>query len=153
VLLKLYFERYSFRLHLTKCLSHFLNKLMPNRNYFLSLSLVKKSFRCYVYILSRNPGKQLCNKATKSHKKPYWKRVRTRNIATLLVTVTVNRPKAVLFLNFNCTKTFNCTKIFNNTKIIIRLRLNDYGEYSPRLWWMVNMVNIHHIHVSVNIHR
>jgi hypothetical protein len=41
------------------------------------------------YIPNRNREKQLCNKAIKSHKKPFLKRVRTRNTATLLV----NRPK------------------------------------------------------------
>jgi hypothetical protein len=34
VLLKLYFERYSFTFHFTKFLSNFLKKLMLNRNYF-----------------------------------------------------------------------------------------------------------------------
>jgi hypothetical protein len=82
LILKLYFERYSFTFHFTKFLSHFLKKLMLNRNYFLILSLMKKSFRYCVYILSRNREKQLCNKAIKTHKKPFWKRVRTRNTAT-----------------------------------------------------------------------
>jgi hypothetical protein len=49
----LYFEQYSFTFHFTKFLSHFLNKLMLNRNYFLILNLVKKSFHLCVYILSR----------------------------------------------------------------------------------------------------
>jgi hypothetical protein len=44
VLKLLYFERYSSTFHFTKFLSHFLNKLMLNRNYFLILCLVKKSF-------------------------------------------------------------------------------------------------------------
>jgi hypothetical protein len=51
VLKLLYFERYSFTFHFTKFLSHFLNKLMLNRNYFLVLSLVKKSLHHCVYIL------------------------------------------------------------------------------------------------------
>jgi hypothetical protein len=63
------------------------------------LSLVKESFRYCVYIPSRNWEKQLCNKAIKSQKKPFWKCVCTRNTATLLV----NRPKTVLFLKFNWT--------------------------------------------------
>ena len=95
VLLKLYFKRYSFTIYFSKFLSHFLKKLMLNRNYFLILSLVKKSFRYCVYILSRNREKQLCNKAIKSHKKPFWKRVHTRNTATLLM----NRPKQFCFWN------------------------------------------------------
>ena len=52
-------------------LSHFLKKLMLNRNYFLILSLVKKSFHHCVYILSRNREKQLCNKTKKSQRKPF----------------------------------------------------------------------------------
>ena len=55
VLKLLYFERYSFTFHFTKFLSHFPNKLMLNRNYFLIL--VKKSFHHCVYILSRNREK------------------------------------------------------------------------------------------------
>jgi hypothetical protein len=94
---------------------------MLNRIYFLILSLVKKSFRYCVYILSRNREKQLCNKTIKTHKKPFWKLACTRNAATLLVTVTVNRSKTVLFLNFNPTDIlFYSLKIY--TKTIIRLR-------------------------------
>jgi hypothetical protein len=69
--LKLYFERYSFTFHFTKFLSHFLNKLMLNRNYFLILSVVKKSVSHCAYIPSRNREKQLCNKAIKSHQKTF----------------------------------------------------------------------------------
>jgi hypothetical protein len=55
----------SLKFDFTNFLSHFLNKLMLKRNYFLILSLVKKSFHHCVYILSRNREKQLCNKAIK----------------------------------------------------------------------------------------
>jgi hypothetical protein len=59
-----------------------MKKLMLNRNYF------KQSFRWNshsvigLYILSRNREKQLCDKAIKSKRKPFWKRVRTRNTYT-----------------------------------------------------------------------
>ena len=56
VLKLLYFERYSFTFHFTKFLSHFLDKLMLNRN-FLILSLVKKSLHHCIYIISRNREK------------------------------------------------------------------------------------------------
>ena len=39
---------------------------MLKRDYFLILSLAKKSFRYCVYVLSE---KQLCNKVIKSHKR------------------------------------------------------------------------------------
>jgi hypothetical protein len=73
----LYFERYSFTFHFTKFLSHFLKKLMLNRNYFLILRLANKSFRYCVYILSMQESrkKQLCNKAIKWHKKSHFESV------------------------------------------------------------------------------
>ena len=104
VLKLLYFERYSFTFHFTKFLSHFLNKLMLNRNYFLILSLVKKSFHHCVYILSRNREKQLCNKAIKSHtvtEEAILKACVYKKHCNTIKTVTVNRSKTVLFLNFN----------------------------------------------------
>jgi hypothetical protein len=59
VLLKLYFERYSFTFHFTKFLSHFLKKLVnAKQKLFLILSLVKESFRYCVYIPSTNREKQ-----------------------------------------------------------------------------------------------
>ena len=101
VLLKLYFERYNFTFHFTKFLSHFLNKLMLNRNYFIILSVVKKSVSHCAYIPSRNREKQLCNMAIKSHQKPFWKRVRTCKKHCNTKIVTVNWPKTVLFPNFD----------------------------------------------------
>ena len=54
VLLKLYFEPYSFTFHLTKFLSHFLKKI--NAEKVIPLLCL--------YILSRNQEKQLCYKVT-----------------------------------------------------------------------------------------
>jgi hypothetical protein len=77
-------ERYSFTFHFTQFLSHFLNKLMLNRNYFFNSKSGEKVIPWLCFIgPSRNREKRLCNKAIKSHAKPFWKRACTRNTATL----------------------------------------------------------------------
>ena len=93
VLLKFYFERYSFTFHFTKFRRHFLKKIKVEQKLsFHSKSGEKVIPLLYIYILSRNREKQLCNKAILKAC------AYTRNTATLLVTVIVNRTKTVLFL-------------------------------------------------------
>jgi hypothetical protein len=73
VLKLFYFERYSFTFHFTEFLSQFLNKLMLiKQKLFLNSKSDEKVIPDHcVYILSRNREKQLCNKAMKSHGKPF----------------------------------------------------------------------------------
>jgi hypothetical protein len=130
--LKLYFERYSFTFQFTKFLSHFLKNNNAKQKLFFNSSLVKKSFRFYVYILSRNREKQLCTKAIKSsHNKLFWKRVLER----VRIQETLQQQNENSFISdFNWTDIwilFYSLKLY--TKTIIRLRLSDYGEYSHRL--------------------
>jgi hypothetical protein len=72
----------------------------------------------------------------KSHKKPFWKRVRTGNTATLLVTVTTWTGRKQFYFWILIELIFGYFILFIKNlyyKTIIRLRLSDYGEYSPRL--------------------